>query len=148
MIAPPMVNGRAVNRKIAFGALARHVFSLDAGIGWFALEEAGCEPRSAWRDQEVGRLRGSATANTVQLIDPLLFLVAGGYDARSGTDQSVNPHRLHFVILAYTDVVQIVVRLGADAHASVAISPGVDAYALGTRLVKLFERWTPPLVLQ
>ena len=36
------------------------------------LEEAGCEPRWAWRDPETGKLCLATTTNNAQLIDPLL----------------------------------------------------------------------------
>ena len=147
MSAPAIADGKAANGRIPFGLLAQHVFSLAATIEWFALEEAGCKPRWAWRDQETGRLCGS-TASDVHLIDPLLFMVADDYDSTPEADDSLNPHRLRFVILAYSDLVQIVARFGPAAHASVAIPRGVDAYVLGTKLVNLLEGWTRPPVMQ
>jgi len=94
---------------------------------------------------ERSRDRETAWRHDVQscaLIDPLLFMVADDYDCASGAAATLSPRRLRFVILAYTDMVQIVARFGADSHASIAISPGLDTYMLGTKLVKVLERWT------
>jgi len=45
-------NITGANGTMTFGLLARKIFSLDAGIEWIALEEAGGEPRWAWRDAD------------------------------------------------------------------------------------------------
>ena len=94
-----------------------------------------------------GELCGGAARANAQLIDPLLFLVAEGYDDLSGETTTADPHRLLFVVLAYPDLVQIVIRLGADAHLSVALSPGVDPHLLGTKLLGLLDRLTQQMIL-
>jgi hypothetical protein len=55
---------------------------------------------------------------------------------------SVNPNVRHllFVVLAYEDIVQIVARVGRDAHMSIAADTHVDAYELGTRLAQFLVR--------
>jgi hypothetical protein len=55
---------------------------------------------------------------------------------------SVNPNVRHllFVVLAYEDIVQIVARVGRDAHLSVAVDARVDAYELGTRVARFLAR--------
>ena len=82
------------------------------------------------------------TANSAQLVDPLLLMIAESSDDLYGGETAANPHRLLFVVLAYGDFVQIVVRLGRDAHVSVAVSPGINAYVLGRKLTTLLDRCT------
>jgi hypothetical protein len=125
---------------MAFGLLAQKIFSLDAAIEWVALEEAGREPRWAWRDPETGRLCAGMTTDNAELVDPLLLMLAEGRDDLYGDETSANPHHLLFVVLAYADLVRIVAWFGPEAHISVAFAPGTDAYALGTRLIKLLDR--------
>jgi hypothetical protein len=119
--------------------IARVVFSLDSGIRWVALDQAGCPPRWAWRDSESGKLcEGEATSNE-ELVDPLLLLLAEGRDDLYGDSMNPTARHLLFVVLAYADIVQIVVRVGRDAHVSVAADEHVDAYGLGTRLAQLLD---------
>jgi len=132
---------KGLNEKIPFEALAQQVLSLDAGVEWVALEEAGREPRWAWRDPETGCLYAGTTTNDAQVVDPLLLMLAEGRD-----EVDVNPCPLLFVVLAYSDIVQIIVRLGTFAHVSVAVSPGIDAYVLGARLSNLLDRCARPVV--
>jgi len=134
--------GGSINGKITFGALAQQVLSLDAAIDWVALEEAGREPSWAWRDPHTGSMRAGTTANSAQLVDPLLLMIAESSDDIYGDETAANPHRLLFVVLAYPDFVQIVARLGRDAHLSVAVSPGINAYVLGRKLTTLLNRCT------
>src|ERR1700693_274345 len=102
--------------KQSFIALARQVFGLSPDIEWVVLEEAGCEPRWAWRDPETGRLLLATTVNNAQLNDPLLFMLAERSDNVSEEETTPNPHRLVFVVLVYADIVQIVARMGGDAY--------------------------------
>jgi hypothetical protein len=132
----------SINGKITFGALAQQVLSLDAAIEWVALEEAGREPHWAWRDPRTGSMRAGTTANSAQLVDPLLLMIAESSDDLYGGETAANPHRLLFVVLAYGDFAQIVARLGRDAHLSVAVSPGINAYVLGRKLTTLLNRCT------
>jgi len=120
--------------------LSQQVFSLHPGVEWVVLEEAGCEPRWAWRDSDTGKLCLGTTRNNAQLIDPLLFMLAEPSDDVSEEEAVTNSHRLLFVVLAYADMVQIVARMGADAHISVAVSPAIDAHSLGTKLTSLLDR--------
>lgn len=131
---------KSANGKRAFGILTQEIFSLDAAIRWFALEEAGREPRWAYRDLITGELRGATTMTNAELVDPLLLMVAEGRDALYGSDALANPHRLRFVVLAYADLVQIIARLGRSAYISVAIDPSTDAYLLGAKLANLLEQ--------
>lgn len=52
---------RAADGKGSFGLLAQEILSLGAAIQWVALEEAGREPRWAWRDPETVRLCAGTT---------------------------------------------------------------------------------------
>ena len=133
--------GAGLRVKTRFGTLVEQVLSLDPSIEWVAVE-AGRELRWAWRDHGTGRMRTGTTRNDSQLADPLLLMVAQGGDALSGESTTASPHRLQFVVLAYVDIVQIVARLGAYAHVSVAVPPGGDANALGTKLTRLLDRFT------
>ena len=138
---------RGGRQGIRFSRLARHVLSLDSAIEWVALEEAGREPRWAWRDSETGDLcAGSATGNA-QVADPLLFMLAEGGDNLHGEEITGNPHSLRFVVLVYADVVQIVARLRPNAYVTVAAAPGVDPYVLGDKLTSLLDRCAQPPAL-
>ena len=139
MSAPAKIALERTNGKMPFGILARQVLALDRAVEWVTLEEPGREPRWAWRDQETGTIRGGTTTKSAQVVDPLLLLVAGGCDEPDAAPTTTNPHRLLFVVVAYADSVQIVARLGADAYVSVAVSPSVDAHALGRRLISVLE---------
>ena len=130
---------KSANGKRAFGILTNEIFSLDAAIRWFALEEAGREPRWAYRDPITGELRGATTTTNAELADPLLLMVAEGRDDLRGSDPLANPHHLRFVVLAYADLVQIVARLGPSAYITVAIDPSTNAYVLGAKLANLLE---------
>ena len=89
---------------------------------------------------------GSAKGNA-EVVDPLLFMLADGFDDLHGEGRLDNPHHLLFVVLAYADMVQIVARLGRDAHVSVALAPRIDPYALGTKLASVLDRCTQPPVV-
>ena len=142
MSAPAKIALERSDGKLPFGILARQVLALDRAVEWIALEEPGREPRWAWRDPETGTIRAGITTKPAQVVDPLLLLVAGGCDEVDSTHTSTNPHRLLFVIVAYADIVQIVARLGTDAYVSVAVSPSIDAHALGRQLISLLQSWT------
>lgn len=131
---------------ITFGALARHVLSLDSAIEWVALEEAGCEPRWAWLDSITGDLCAGSAGN-VQVVDPLLLMLAEGSGDLHEQQRDASPHPLRFIVLAYPDMVQIVARLRPSAHVTVAVSPGVDAYVLGTKLIGVLDHCARPPVL-
>ena len=130
-----------------FRILAQQVFELHPGIEWVVLEEAGCEPRWAWRDPDTGKLHLATTANNAQLIDPLLFMLAARSDDVAEEEKITNPHRLLFVVLVYADIVQIVARLGTEAHVSVGVSSAVDAPSLGTKLTRLLDTYVQQPVL-
>jgi len=133
---------------MTFGELAQHVLSLDPAIEWMALEEAGREARWAWRDPDKGAVCARSATGNVQIADPLLLLIlADGGGGLSGGKTIENSHHLLFVVLAYADMVQIVARMGTEAHVSVAVPPGTDPYALGTKLTRLLERCAQPTVL-
>lgn len=140
MISAAIDTGMANNRKRTFGLFAQVVFSLNAAIQWIALEEAGREPRWAWRDPETGSRRAGTTTRDAELVDPLMLMLAEGRDDLYGHDAITNPHRLLFVVLAYADLVQIVARFGAHAHVSGATDPSINANALGARLAHFLER--------
>ncbi len=108
---------------------------------------SGCQPRWAWRDSDTGKLCLGPTTNNAQLIDPLLFMLAESSDAVAGEDTISHPHRLLFVVLAYADIVQIVARMGANAHISVAVSSAIDAHCLGTKLTSLLDSYLHSTVL-
>lgn len=113
---------------------------LDPAITWVALEEAGREPRWAWRDLETGRLcEGMATASA-ELVDPLLLMLAEGRDDLRCNEEGDNPHHLLFVVLAYADLTVIVARFGLEAHVTVGVAPCKNAYMLGVKLVGFLDR--------
>lgn len=130
----------AAQGNVSFRWFAQEVLSLDAGIRWVVLEEAGREPRWAWREPETGRLCTATTTCNADLVDPLMLMLAEGRDELYGHEAARNPHRLLFVVLAYADLVQIVARFGVNSHVSVATDCRADAHTLGMRLVNLLDR--------
>jgi hypothetical protein len=134
--------------KQSFIVLAGQVFGMSPEIEWVVLEEAGCEPRWAWRDPETGKLCLATTTNNAQLIDPLLFMLAERSDGASEEETTANPHRLLFVVLAYADITQLVARMGADAHISVGVLSPIDAHCLGTKLASLLDTYVHRPVMQ
>jgi hypothetical protein len=126
--------------KGAFGLLMREIFALDSAVHWIALEQAGREPRWAWRDSNTGQLYAGASANNAELLDPLLLMLAEGHVELDSRRATANPHHLRFVVLAYEDSSQIVARFGSDAHISVAVDVHADAYVFGARLTGLLNR--------
>ena len=76
------------------------------------------------------------------LVDPLMLMLAEGPEAMIGDGGSADFHQLRFIVLHYVDLVQIVARFGRYAHIGVAIAPGTDACVLGTKLIKLLNRFT------
>jgi hypothetical protein len=139
---------RAANGKKNFGLLAQEVFSLDDAIQWVALEEAGREPRWAWRDPETGSLLAGTTTCDAAPDDPLKLMLAKEGDDLYSHEASTNSHHLLFVVLAYADLVQIVARFGPAAQVSVATDRSVDMYTLGTRLANLLHRSVQVPLLQ
>lgn len=131
-------NAIASPQKV-FARIARDVFSLDPGIRWVAVEEIGCPPSWAWRDPESGKLCLGETTSDDELVDPLLLMLAEGRDDLCGDSENASARHLLFVVLAYRDMAQIVVRLGRGAHVSVATDPHLDAYRLGARLARLLH---------
>lgn len=123
-----------LSRKMPFCALVQQVFSLDSAIQWVALEEAGREPRWAWRDPETGELCAGTTMENVLLIDPLMLMLAEGPEAMIGDREGADLHQLRFIVLHYADLVQIVAHFGRYAHIGVAIAPGADPCVLGTKV--------------
>jgi hypothetical protein len=127
-------------RKGAFGPLAQEVPSLDAAIKWVALEEAGREPRWAWREPENGRLCIGRATNNDELVDPLWLMLADGREDLYGASATSNGRHLLFVVLAYEEMLQIVARFGPDARVSAAVDRNANACWLGTRLTELLVR--------
>jgi hypothetical protein len=126
-------------RTIAFGTLAQRVLSLDSAIEWVALEEPGRRPRWAWRDPRSGGLYGGTISCDRQVVDPLLLMLADQPGVETGGETIENPHRVRFIVLAYADMMQVVARVQPSAHVVVALSPGTNPYALGTKLVNLLD---------
>jgi hypothetical protein len=126
--------------KAAFASLAQEVFALDTAIQWFALEKVGRGSCCARRDAETGTVFAAAITPDTELVDPLVLMLAEGRDGLHGQEESRNPHRLMFVVLAYADVVEIVARFGLSGHAGVAINRHADVYTLGRKLTELFDR--------
>ena len=126
------------DETVTFAMLAREVFALDAEIRWFALEEAGREPYCARRDAETGRVFAAATPDT-ELVDPLVLMLAEGRDGLYFAEESRNPRGLLFVVLAYGDFVEIVVRFGRYHHAGVAVNRHADVYTLAGKLTELLD---------
>lgn len=131
-------SGVRCSQRIAFGTLAQQVFSLDSAIEWVALEEPGRRPRWAWRDPRNGDIRGGTVSCDGQVVDPLLFLLAD-QPGSSGHETVDNRLRVRFIVLAYADMMQVIARLWASAHVVVALSPGINPYPLGTKLVNLLD---------
>lgn len=132
----------SVTEKAAFASLAQEVFALDTAIHWFALENAGRGSCCARRDTETGAVFAAAPTPDTELVDPLVLMLAEGHDGLYGQEESRNPHRLLFVVLAYADVVQIVARFGRSGHAGVAVNRHADVYTLGRKLTELLDRRT------
>lgn len=109
--------------QTAFERLAREILSLDPGIRWVAMEQAGQEPRWAWLDPDSGRLHVGSTnggPGDKQMIMP----DQAGYNL-GGSQANATVHRLLFVVLAYAEVMEIVARLGPDSHISIAADVSV-----------------------
>jgi|ERR1700687_2541699 hypothetical protein len=130
------------NEKAAFALLAREVFALDTEIRWFALEQAGREPCCARRDAETGRVFAAAITPETELVDPLVLMLAEGRDGLYGQEESRNPRGLLFVVLAYGDFVEIVVRFGRYHHAGVAVNRHADVFTLARKLTELLDHRT------
>ena len=130
------------NEKAAFALLAQEVFALDTAIQWFALEKAGREPCCARRDPATGSVFVVPTTPDTELVDPLVLMLAEGRDGLYGQGESRNARGLLFVVLAYADFVEIVVRFGRYDHAGVAVDRHADVYTLGRKLTELLGRKT------
>ena len=128
--------------ETAFALLAQEVFDLDIAIEWFAVEKVGQGFYCARRDAETGTVFAAATTPETELVDPLVLMLAEGRDSLYGQEESRNPHRLRFVVLAYADVVEIVARFGRLGHAGVAVNRHADVYMLGRKLSELLDRRT------
>lgn len=128
-----------LNDEMPFGALVQQVFSLDVAIEWVAVEAAGREPRWAWRDPEFGIAYVSSSTVSPQIVDPLLLTLAEDPENAYGEDGRPHPLHLVFVVLAYSEMAQLVLRLGADAHMTVTVSARADTHVLGRKLVKLLS---------
>jgi len=128
--------------KVPFAVVVEQVFALDSAIQWVAIEEAGVEPRWAWRDLDTGELRAGTTTDNALLIDPLTLMLAEGPEAVPGNGDEAHSHRLRFMVLDYVDLIQLIARLGSHAYISVAISPGTDAGALGAKLTERLSNLT------
>ena len=126
--------------EAAFALLAQEVFALDTAIQWFALQKAGRESCCALRDAETGAVFAAATTPDTELADPLVLMLAEGRNGLNGQEDSRNPHRLLFVVLAYADVVEIVARFGPYDHVGVAVNRYTDVYTLGRKLTELLNR--------
>jgi len=128
--------------KAAFALLAQEVFALDTAIQWFALQKAGREPCCAQRDAETGGVFAAATTPDTELVDPLVLMLAEDRNGLHGQEKSRDPHRLLFVVLAYTEVVEIVARFGRYGHAGVAVNRHADVYTLARKLLELLDHRT------
>jgi len=135
----------SLGAKVPFAIVVEQVFDLNPAVQWVAIEEAGREPRWAWRDPDTGELRAGTTTDNVLLIDPLTLMLAEGPESASGSEDGV--HRLRFMVLDYVDLIQLVARLGRHAYISVALSPGTDAGVLGAKLIELLSNFTHSDVL-
>ena len=128
-------------KKAAFALLAQEVFALDRAIQWFALEKAGREPWCARRDAGTITIFVAATTlDNTELVDPLVPMLAEVRDGLYGQEESGNPHRVLFVVLAYADFVEIVARFGRYDHVGVAVNRYADVYTLGRKLTELLDR--------
>jgi hypothetical protein len=132
----------SATEKADFALLAQEVFALDTAIQWFALEKVGRGSCCARRDTETGTVLAAAITPDSELVDPLVLMLAEGRDGLYGQEESTNPHRLLFVVLAYADVVEIVARVGRSGHAGVAVNRHADVHALGRKLTELLDRRT------
>jgi hypothetical protein len=128
--------------ETAFALLAQGVFALDTAIQWFTLENIGRGSYCARRDAETGTVFTAATTPDAELVDPLVLMLAEDRDGLHGQEKSRNPHRLQFVVLTYTEVVEIVARFGRYGHAGVAVNRQADVYTLGRKLIELLDRRT------
>ena len=127
---------RNVNGELRFGALAREVFSWDAAIGWIALDNPGRRPLLEWRDPEAA---AAATPAQPVAVDPLLLMLAGSRDDIYQRAGSTDPHRLRFVVLAYCNRSQIVMRFGRYGQINIGVGLSCDAYQVGLRLTRLLD---------
>ena len=133
--------------KAAFALLAQEVFALDRAIQWFALEKAGREPWCARRDAgPVTIFAAAATLDNTEHVDPLVLMLADGRDGLYGQEESPNPHRLLFLVLAYADFVEIVARFGPYDYVAVTVDRHADVYTLGRRLTEFLDRRTQETV--
>jgi len=130
-----------IKGKMRFGRLFQQIFSLDSTIQWVVLEEAGREPRWAWREPETRDLRVGTTTDNALFFDPLMLMLAEGPDVMIGAGGSADFHQLRFIVLHYVDAVQIVARFGRYAHIGVAITPGTDAGVLGAKLIEFLNQF-------
>lgn len=126
-------------QKTGFSTLARQIFSMDAAIEWVAMEVAGRGPHWAWREPSSGKLCSGTTSFAYEVVDPLLLVLAEPPSSPGGEAAIDNPHRVQFIVLAYSNTMQIVARLDPNAHVVVALSPGIDPYLLGRKLVNLLD---------
>ena len=131
-----------MTEKAAFASLAQEVFALDTAIQWFTLENIGRGPDCARRDAETGTVSVAAPTPDMELVDPLVLMLAEDRNGLHGQEKSRDPHHLLFVVLAYTGIVEIVARVGRYGHAGVAVNRHADVYKLGRKLVELFDRRT------
>jgi hypothetical protein len=115
---------------------------LDTAIQWFTLENIGRGSYCARRDAQTGTVFAAATTTETELVDPLVLMLAEDRNGLHGQEKSRNSHRLLFVVLAYTDVVEIVARFGRYGHAGVAVTRHADVYTLGRKLIELLDRKT------
>jgi hypothetical protein len=135
--------------KAAFALLAQEVFALDRAIQWFALEKAGREPWCAQRNAGTVPLFAAATTpDNTELVDPLVLMLAEARDGLYGQEESGNPHRMLFLVLAYADFVEIVARFGRYDYVAVIVDCHADVYTLGRRLTELLDRRTQESVSQ
>ena len=130
----------------AFEQIACDVFSLDPGIRWVGLKQAGGRPSWVWRDPETSR-RYAGAPNT-ELIDPLKLIQAEQRVDRCGAEANASPRRPLFLVLAYADLIEIVTRLGPDAQVSVATDRSIDVYTLGARITSLLSRTVQEPLIQ
>jgi hypothetical protein len=52
--------------------------------------------------QRLAECFAAATTSDTELVDPLMLMIAEGGDGSYGQEESKNPHRLLFVVLAQT----------------------------------------------
>jgi hypothetical protein len=128
--------------ETAFALLAQEVFALDTAIQWFTLENIGRGSYCARRDAETGAVFTAATTPDAELVDPLVLMLAEDRNGLHGQEKTRNRHRLLFVVLTYTEVVEIVARFGRYGHAGVAVNRHADVYTLGRKLIELLDRRT------